>query len=168
MSWEDQKSIKRIFNTFTRLKNQIWQQDIDALKQLNTATENASKAYVNDNLLYAKLLAVVLRQEVRHFRDIKMGISSVAGMLKEPLSVHLEMLRLEINTNELNNYFESININTDHFTGSKKQRELEAVTITSKQNEIIDKINKQYDSKAIEKSFYSSANDFLKETDNYI
>jgi hypothetical protein len=34
----------------------------------------------------------------------------VAGMLKEPLDVHLTMLQLEINSNiEINNYFESMN-----------------------------------------------------------
>ena len=170
MSWIEENALKRVFGVFKRfkaMKGKLWDNDIESLQTLSTAIENNSKHYVNDNLLYAKLLSIVLRQEVRHFRDIKTGISSVAGMLKEPLDVHLEMLRLEINTNELNNYFESINIDTDHFKGSKKQRELEAVTITDKQKEIIEQINKQYDSKAIEKSFYNSANDFLKDLDNY-
>jgi hypothetical protein len=41
------------------------EQDIEALKQLNTATETR-QAYVNDNLLFAKLLAMQLRQEINH------------------------------------------------------------------------------------------------------
>jgi hypothetical protein len=32
--------------------------DIEAIKTLNTAIENASKSQVNDNLLFAKLLAM--------------------------------------------------------------------------------------------------------------
>jgi hypothetical protein len=38
------------------------EQDIEALKQLNTATENVK---ANDNLLFAKLLAMQLRQEIK-------------------------------------------------------------------------------------------------------
>jgi hypothetical protein len=170
MSWIEENALKRVFSVFKRfkaMKGKLWDNDIESLQTLSTAIENNSKAYVSDNILFAKLLAVVLRQEIRHFRDIKTGISSVAGMLKEPLDVHLTMLQLEINSNELNNYFESIKIDTDHFKGSKKQRELESITLTANQKGIIEQINKQYDSKAIEKSFYNSANDFLKDLDNY-
>jgi archaellum biogenesis ATPase FlaH len=56
------KSSKKDFLTrLSWLKKVKWEQDIEALKQLNTATENASKAYVNDNLLFAKLLCDAIK-----------------------------------------------------------------------------------------------------------
>jgi hypothetical protein len=75
----------------------VWEQDIEALKQLNTATENASKAYVNDNLLFAKLLAMQLRQEINHTQDIKQAIRNVGSALNAPLNYHIEGVRLELN-----------------------------------------------------------------------
>ena len=63
MSWTNQNALKRVFNVYKRFKEQngkLWDNDIEAIKTLNTAIENNTKISVNDNLLYAKLLCFVL------------------------------------------------------------------------------------------------------------
>ena len=46
MSWTEQNAFKRIYNVFKRNKNNIYSEDIDALKLLNTALENKNKEFV--------------------------------------------------------------------------------------------------------------------------
>jgi len=76
MSWHTDNAVKRIFNSFKRLKNQIFEQDIEALKLLNEELINNQKNYVNDNRLFLKLLAIHLKTEVDYFRDINFATMS--------------------------------------------------------------------------------------------
>jgi len=81
MSWKSDNSVKRIFNTFKRLKSQIFNQDIEALKQLNDELNYTQKSYVVDNLLFAKLLCYVINQNLHGCSDIKTAISQTNGIL---------------------------------------------------------------------------------------
>lgn len=150
MSWKSDLAIKRIFNSFKRLKTQIFSQDIEALKTINTELENSQKEYVNDNLLYAKLLCYVLDRNLHYHDDIKTAIKNAADILKEPLEFHLEILHKNINDKNILKHIEGIDFeNTD-------------------QKELIKKLENSFTYKSIEKSFYNTANEFLRETDNYI
>lgn len=160
MSWIEDKSVKRIFNTFKRLKLNIFNEDIEALKILNESLENAKIKQVNDNLLYAKLLCVFLKQNTEYYRDIKIAIKSIDDILKKDLNYHLEFLRISITNVEMEVYLKSIGFSFDLL---KNDDEL----IKSNQKEIIDKLNKNWDIKLIEKSFFNTANSFLKDIENY-
>lgn len=150
MSWQLENATKRIFNTFKRLKNQIFTQDIEALKLINENISESSKSYVNDNLLYAKLLCYVLDRNLHYHDDIKIAIKNASDILKEPLEFHLGMLHKNINDKNILKHIENIDFeNTD-------------------QKELIKKLENSFSYKSIEKSFYNTANDFLRETDNYI
>lgn len=165
MSWIHQNAIKRIFNTFKRLKGQIWEQDIDSLKLLSNLVETASKTHVDDNLLYAKLLAVHLKQEVEYSKDIRFAIKNTSALLSKPLSYHIEMLRIELNNTDLSEYFKSIGLKSERDTIENRVKEKEI--ISENQKEIIKKLNSFWDYDKVSKSFYNSANDFLKDVDNY-
>lgn len=165
MSWKSDNSVKRIFNTFKRLKSQIFNQDIEALKQLNDELNYTQKSYVVDNLLFAKLLCYVVNQNLHGCSDIKIAISQANGILKEPLNYHLEVLKTNLNSNTIQNYFLSLGLDLDHLNHSKNDNE---TILKSNQIEMIEIIKKQYSFESIEKSFYNTANDLLKETENYI
>jgi hypothetical protein len=93
MSWSEQNALKKVVSVFKRSKERnvpIYDKDIEAIKTLNTALENASKSYVNDNILFAKLLVYVLDRNVHHNGDIKASIKIAADILKEPLDYHLQ------------------------------------------------------------------------------
>lgn len=165
MSWKSDNSVKRIFNTFKRLKTQIFNQDIEALKQLNDELNTTQKSYVVDNLLFAKLLCYVINQNLHGCSDIKTAISQTSGILKEPLDYHLEILKTNLNSNTIQNYLLSLGLDLDHLNHSKNDNES---ILKSNQIEMIEIIKKQYSFESIEKSFYNTANDLLKETENYI
>ena len=64
MSWHHQNALKRVFNVFKRSKERklpIYDNDIETLKLLSTVNESKSEAYVNDNLLFGKLVLYFLK-----------------------------------------------------------------------------------------------------------
>lgn len=158
MSWKTENSLKRIFNVFKRSKSQIYKEDIEALKYLDTELENAKKSYVNDNLLYAKLLCYVIDRNLHHTDSIKLAIKNTADILKEPLDFHLKMLQKNINDKEFLNYLDLLKISNSNVEQKIKENE----------KDFLDKLNKKYNFENVSKSFFNTANDFLNETDNYI
>jgi hypothetical protein len=164
MSWSTDNAVKRIFNSFKRLKNQIFEQDIEALKLLNEELINNQKNYVNDNILFAKLLNYALRNELKHQGSMKMAIKSIDSILKKPIAHHTEFLRLELNHKDFLDYVESLGIETDHFNHKENNNDL---ILTENQKEVKDKLLNFWNYDKVEKSFYNSANEFLKDLNNY-
>lgn len=160
MSWKTDLALKRIFNSFKRLKTQIFTQDIEALKSLNEAITDSEKTYVNDNLLYAKLLCYVLNQNLHHHGSITVSKKVVADILKEPLDFHLQLLHKNLIHQDNINYLKTKGIDFDDEKSTKTNQQIG--------KEFLDKLNSQWSYENVLKSFYNSANDFLKETDNYI
>ena len=163
MSWHSDLAVKRIFNSFKRLKNQIYNEDIEALKLLNEELLNSQKNYVNDNILFAKLLSHCLRNELKHQGSMKTAIKSIDSILKTPLSHHTEFLRMELNHKDFLDYLESLGIETDHFNYENNND----LILTENQKEVTEKLNKFWNYDKVEKSFYNSANEFLKDVNNY-
>ena len=167
MSWTTDNAVKRIFNSFKRLKNQIFEQDIEALKLLNEELINNQKNYVNDNILFAKLLSHVLRNELKHQGSMKMAVKSIDSILKVPISHHTEFLRMELNLKDDLDYLESLNINTNHFNDKKSVNENDLKVLLENQKGIAERLTKFWNYDKVEKSFYNSANEFLKDVNNY-
>lgn len=171
MSWQNQNALKRVFSVYKRFKEQngkLWDNDIEAIKTLSTALENDSKTYVNDNLLFAKLLVYVLDRNVHHNGDIKASIKIVADILKEPLDFHLQMFQKNLNQKGIDNYLQSLGLNMDHLDHSKEKQETNDKIVKENQKEIIEKMKANWTYENVSKSFYNTANEFLQETDNYI
>jgi len=161
MSWIEENALKRVFNVYKRFKEQkgkLWDNDIEAIKTLSTALENNSKHYVNDNLLFAKLLCYCLDKNLHLNGDMKAAIKNVADVLKEPLNERIAMLTMNLNNQELNNYFKSLGLNIEH----EKKSDLKKVT-----PEMVTKIKSNWTSETVTKSFYNTANDLLKDINNY-
>ena len=167
MSWITDNAVKRIFNSFKRLKNQIYEQDIEALKLLNDELVNSQKRYVNDNILFLKLLTMNIRLEAEHFQDIKTAKVNLAKGLSLPLDYHIEKLRLSLNNIDLNNYLKSIGIEPDHLDFSKEKKETDLSIIKEKESEIIEKLKASWTYQKVENSIYNTTNEFLKDINNY-
>ncbi len=164
MSWKEENAVKRIFNTFKRLKHNIFNEDIEALKTISESMEFSKIKQTNDNLLYAKLLAIQLKQNLRYYQDMKMAVKKTEEDLSYSLDYHLQFLEIELNNTELLNYFNSLGLKK---WKTRKQR-LENVEIADKnQKEIMEKLNKSWSYKSVENSFYNTANSFLKDIKNY-
>ncbi len=141
MSWQEKRNVTKIFNAFKRNKERIYKEDIEALKNLDEFINESSKTLTKDNLLYAKLLCVFLRQNIHHYKDVKFAIKELKFQLNIPLDRQIELLTYDLNMIEL-----------------QKQETPEAV---------LDKLKKPWSKEVVEKSFYNSANDLLKEIENY-
>lgn len=162
MSWKSDLAIKRIFNSFKRLKNQIFIQDIDALKLLNKTILESEKKYVNDNLLYAKLLCIALRYRTEYHTNIKTALKSIDSDLNLSLNEQIELLRLTLNRVDKTNYLKSIGVdlNNENFS--------EIEELKDNQKEFLEKLKNNWNYESVYKSFMNSANDFLKDIKNYV
>ena len=141
MSWQNKKHISRIFNAFKRNKERIYKEDIEALKSLDELISKESEQTTKDNLIYAKLLCVFLRQNVHHYKDIKFAIKELKFQLNIPLDRQIELLTYDLNLIEL--------------------QKLESA------EQVFEKMDNAWSKEQVEKSFYNSANDLLKEIENY-
>jgi hypothetical protein len=168
MSWTEQNAFKRIYNVFKRNKNNIYSEDIEALKLLNTALENKNKQFVTQNLLYAKLLAIQLNQNLMYYGSIEEAIKKIKSDLSLSLNYNLIYLQKNLNNTELINYFNSIGVNTSNpnlLTDEQKQNDKNI--ISDKQKEIIEQLKKNWDFELVEKSFVKTANELLKDVNYY-
>lgn len=169
MSWERKKDVKCIFNAFKRNKERVYKEDIEALKNIDEFIDQTSKNYVNGNLLFAKIYCITLFHYLRYYKNIKSSVKEINKELKLPLSFHIEMLTNELNNYELYNFFESIGLDMENNYLSKSKKGIEqSEIIKEKHNEIISKLQKSWNIEEVEKSFYNSANDLLKEIENYV
>jgi len=141
MSWENKRYITKIYNAFKRNKERIYKEDIEALKSLDELISKESEQTTKDNLIYAKLLCVFLRQNVHHYKDIKLAIKELKFQLNIPLDRQIELLTYDLNL-----------INLQNETDPK---------------EVFKKMDNAWTKQQVEKSFYNSANDLLKEIENY-
>lgn len=162
MSWKDQNAIKRIFNTFKRVKPQIYSQDIEALKQVAESIESSQSGYVNDNMLYAKLLAVVLRQNMELYGTMKFAIKDVNTILSQPLENHLHHLTDSLNRKTEIEYLKNIGFKLDNITN-----DTDYSLLKDNQKEIVVQLKKSWSYDNVSKSFYNTANDLLKDINNY-
>jgi hypothetical protein len=164
MSWKLENNTKRIYNVFKRSKSQIYSEDIEALKEVLNHINDGNKAYVNDNILFAKLLTINLTQNLNYYGTIDVAIKEAGRLLTFPLNHHLEILRRNLNEQDLQNYFESIGIVDWKNT---KEREANEQLLKDHEKEIVEKCKKNWTLQKVEKSLINSANDFLKDVDNY-
>lgn len=168
MSWTEQNAFKRIYNVFKRNKNNIYTEDIEALKLLNTALENKNKQFVTQNLLFAKLLAIQLNQNLMYYGNIDEAIKKIKSDLSLSLNYNLIYLQKNLNNTEIINYFKSIGVNTTNpYLLTDEQIENDKNIISDKQKEIIEQLKKNWDFELVEKSFVKTANELLKDVNYY-
>jgi hypothetical protein len=141
MSWENKRYITKIYNAFKRNKERIYKEDIEALKSLDELISKESEQTTKDNLIYAKLLCVFLRQNIHYYKDVKFAIKELKFQLNIPLDRQIELLTYDLNLIEL--------------------QKLESA------EQVFEKMDNAWSKEQVEKSFYNSANDLLKEIENY-
>ncbi len=160
MSWITENAMKRVFNAFKRSKDKIYKEDIEALKVLNEELLNNQKKYVNDNILFLKLVSVTLKERSEHYGDIKMAIKTISNDLQLPLIDNIEMLRISLNNTDRINYLKNIGID---FESNKNQDDI----LKANQQDFIKKLMNNWSIENVEKSLYNTTNDFLKDLNNY-
>lgn len=165
MSWHSDNALKRILNVFKRSKEKVYKEDIAALQLLNDELVNSQEKYVNDNQLYAKLLCCILKNNLDNYGNMKIAIAKSKDILNTPLGNHIEFLRMKLNEIDTRDYLESLNIDLNNYSDSQ-DLEINKILLDN-QKEVKEKLSKFWNYEKIEKSFYNTANEFLKDVTNY-
>lgn len=163
MSWKSQKAFKRIFNTFKRLNKQIYQEDIDALKDLNEIVEDMTELRIKDNTLFAKLLCNNIYWNMILTNDIQQSIRMVQDDLDVSLNEHIKRLTHELNHSELVKLMKSKGIEFELKSNKEEQEKI----IKENQREFTQKVLDNWDFDTVQKSFYKTANEMISNPDNY-
>lgn len=145
MAWKEKNAIKRIYNTFKRLKSGIYTEDAEALKTLNEWLENESANFVDDNRLFAKILCINLTQNLNYYGDMNIAKNNLLKALQLPLDHHIEMMVDCFNMHDRDKFFKE---------GHTTQEE-------------INKIMNPWTFEKVSQSFYKTANDILKDIENH-
>jgi hypothetical protein len=170
MSFKNENALKRIFNTFKRLNKNIFQQDIDALKQLKESLDFYKIQQVNDNKIYAKVLCMLIKERYMRYGDINFALKSISKDLKgTTLEEQLEMLTSKIRTTEIYTYLQQCKIDVPN----NELNDYEALCKREEEwgnkydKQLFDKIIETWNTDFITDRFYTSANEILQDVDNY-
>ena len=134
--------------------------DIEAFNEIVKWISTSNEKIVNDNLLFAKLYLVVLKEFSNHYQSVDFANKEISKELSKPLGFHIERLKQQLNSIELNEYFKSLNLKPTWGEGLYK-------------NEIIDniKLNKEVfknvDLNLLEETFNTWDNDSIIAHTNY-
>lgn len=161
MSWKSDKAIERLVKTFQRVKNQIFEQDVEAIKTINETIETNEKQYVTDNILFAKLLCHFLNLNLHHHGNMKIAIKEADNVFKMSLREHIEIITKNLNDQDVINFLKGLGADMESFSN---QPEL----LSKNEKEIIERLQTNWELTKVSKSFYNTANEFLRDTNNYV
>lgn len=166
MSWKSDRAIDRIVKLFKRAKNQVFEEDIKAVKTISETIQENENKFITDNVLFAKLLCFLMYKNIEHFGSVKESIKHIqTNILNWKLEEHIELLRLHLNKNDFDEFLNNLGLSKE-FTGEENDYDLQI--LKSNEKEVIKNLSKFWNYKKVEKSFYNTANEFLRDTDNYI
>lgn len=161
MSWKSDRSIERIVKLFKRAKSQVFDEDIKAIKTISETIEENEKKYVTDNILYTKLLCHSLNLSLHHHGNMKMAIKEADNVFKMSLREHLEVITRNLNNQEVINYLKAFGVDFESYQNNPE-------IIAEFEHQIIERLQTNWELTKVSKSFYNTANEFLRDTDNYL
>ena len=105
-----QEAIKRLSFTISK-QNKPNTTDADALNSIIEFINNSNKQVVQDNLLLAKMYAFVLKEFINHYQDVNYASKQInSDILKKPLDYQLELLTMQLQSNEINQFFKILDL----------------------------------------------------------
>lgn len=170
MSWIIDKSINRISRTFKRIGNrQIFKEDIQALTELNECFEIYKMQRVTDNIIYSKILLLLIKERYFKLKNINNVLSSIEADLEFSLEHKLEVFSAMIKNQELYSYIETLTVDIpdNELSDIEALIKQENEFWTIHQKSIFEKITEFWNKDYISDCFYNSANSFLTDLKNY-
>ena len=121
-----QQSVERLVYTISK-GHKPNETDKVALNKIIHDLNASAKENVQENILFAKLYAIVLKDFITHYNDVDFANKQINKELGYPLSFHLENLRIELNNNELMNFFKSKGVTDPYLLLPKSWQEIHEV-----------------------------------------
>ena len=101
-----QDAVQRLSYTISKGNKPNETDKIALNKVIHDLNANASQT-VQENYLFAKLYALVLSDFIKHYQDVDFANKQINTELSRPIGYHLELLRLQLNQMEMNNFWKS-------------------------------------------------------------
>lgn len=99
------ESIKRLSYTISK-QNKPNSTDADALNKIMDFVNKTSIESVQENLLFAKMFAFVLKEFLVHYKNIDIASKKInSDILSLPINYHLEVLKDNLQTIDLDLFF---------------------------------------------------------------
>lgn len=162
------EAIKRLKFTFSK-GNKPNQTDVEALNTILLLLNKTQKQKVEDNRVFAKLLAIDLYNRYNSCnQDINLALKTLGDKLKHPLEYHIELLSSRITSTQLVNYIKTLTIDVpenefnDPIALAKREDEFWTVN----QRNILDEILFFNSTEQLRNNFYNTANEILN-NDNF-
>jgi len=112
-----QQSVERLIYTISKGHKPNVTDQI-ALNKVILDLNNNAKENVQDNILFAKLYALVLTDFIRQYQDNDFANKQLNKELSAPIGFHLNNLKNQLNTTEISNYFKSKGITDPYLNGN--------------------------------------------------
>lgn len=122
------EAINRLGYTISK-QNKPNANDADALNSIIEFVNLSNKQVVKENELLAKMYCFVLKDFLFYYKNVNFASKQInKDILSKPLQYHLECLKINLETNELTNFFKDNNdIKIDAFFESAETWDMENV-----------------------------------------
>lgn len=101
-----QDAISRLSYTISKGHKPNETDKIALNKVIHDLNANATST-LNEHYIAAKLYAIVLTDFIKHYQDVDFANIQINKELSHPIGYHLEILRLQLNQMEMNNFWKS-------------------------------------------------------------
>lgn len=162
------EAIKRLRFTLSK-GNKPNQTDIEALNTILLFFDATQKKQVEDNRIFAKLLAIDLKHRyLRCNEDINNTLKNLSQDLKQKLEFHIGLLSAKMTTTQITNYVKGLTIKVpkNEFNDPIALAKRENQFWDEHQQSILDEILFLNSEEQIRDNFYSTANEILN-NENY-
>lgn len=119
------EAFKRLSFTISK-GNKPNKSDIEAYNEISKFFKIAEEKTIQDNLLFAKLYALVISDFLIYYTDIDFANKEINKVLSEPMELRIQVLHQRLKNMEYQNYFNRKNI-LDPFLKTKTAAELEEI-----------------------------------------
>jgi hypothetical protein len=162
------EAIKRLRFTLSK-GNKPNQTDIEALNSILLFFDSTQKKQVEDNRIFAKLLAIDLKYRYERCNDdINSALKNLSQDLKQKLEFHIGLLSAKMTTSQITNYIKGLTIEVpeSEFNDPIALANRENDFWDMHQRSIIDEILFSNSEEQLKNEFYTTANEILN-NDNY-
>lgn len=144
-------------------------QDVDAIDFLINWVNNQKKESLKENLLFAKIYAYALSNEIEFYKDIQFSNRKLQEELRKPIEIHYNKIAEDLNRLELNKFLKSKGIITDHLENmllKQNQQEAQYLLIKENKKEIEKYVLGVFDVKNVYKSLNNTITECLNKYKN--
>lgn len=159
-------ALHHLYNKVKDDKNSTADQ-IESINAMVQYVNNTKKEQLNNNKLFSKLYIIYFGILTEHFKDLEFTQKEIQKDLSEPISYHLEFLRLKINNLDTINFLKSIELDaTPHYLKSKEELKIEEEKLINNVDNLL-KHSQRFSKESVTKSLNIQISEVINKFQHY-